>query len=141
LFPTFVWYLHVWDSIALGYLVPTFGAHRVLSQRQPPFDQPPTQTLPTITEAAEHLAFDNIPEVQLQQANVSTTATGTNQNGRGASSTQTNGGDQHQSPPRAPLPLQLIQGDLDLDQIKVQDWDEAVEDEAIAKEDKLIRVR
>jgi hypothetical protein len=58
-------------------------------------NQPPTHALPTIIEAAKHPTFDNIPEIQLQQANMSTTATGTSWNDGGASSTQTNGGDRH----------------------------------------------
>jgi hypothetical protein len=85
-------FFHVWNQAAFGSLIPIFGVHRVQSskttltmlprrvsqrlhpdeglvqtsdQNQPPFQQPSTQTLPTITEAAEP-TFDNIPEVQLQ---------------------------------------------------------------------------
>jgi hypothetical protein len=72
---------------------------------------------------------------------MSTTTTGTSQNSGGASSTQTNGGDKHQSPPRAPSSLQVIQGDTELDQIPIQDWDEVEEDEAAAEEDELIKVQ
>jgi hypothetical protein len=62
---------------------------------------------------------------------MSTTATGSSQNGGGTSSTQTNRGDPHQSPLRAPSPVQVIQGNVEFDQIQVQDWDkEAEEDEA-----------
>jgi hypothetical protein len=71
---------------------------------------------------------------------MSTTVAGTSQNGGGASSTQTNGGDQHQSPLRAPSPLQVIQGDPELIQIQVHDWDEVEEDETVT-EDELIRVQ
>jgi hypothetical protein len=129
-------HLHVRDSIALSYLVPTFGTHRVLSskttlimpsrrvsqrlhpdevlpqaltQNHPPLYHPSTQILTTITKGSEHPAFGDILEVQLYQpANISTTAAGSSQNGGGASSTQTNGGDPHQSPLRAPLSIQVI---------------------------------
>jgi hypothetical protein len=124
-------YLRVWGLIASDYLVPTFGAHRGPSlkttlamsprrtsqrfhqdeglpqasdQNQISFHQPPTQVLPTIAEAAEHPTFD-ILEIQLQQANMSNTTAGSSQNDGGTSSTQTNGGDSHQSPPRAPSPV------------------------------------
>jgi hypothetical protein len=72
---------------------------------------------------------------------MSTTALGSSQNGGGTSSTQTNGGALHQSPLQAPSPAQVIQGDPELDQIHVQDWDqEAYEDEAVEEEEELIRV-
>jgi hypothetical protein len=73
---------------------------------------------------------------------MSTTAAGSSQNDGGTSSTQTNRGAPYQSPPRAPSPAQVIQGDAEFDQIQVQDWDEeAEEDEAIAEEEELIRVQ
>jgi hypothetical protein len=60
----------------------------------------------------------------------------------GTSSTQANGGALHQSPLQAPSPAQVIQGDPELDQIQVQDWDqEAYEDEAVEEEEELIRVQ
>jgi hypothetical protein len=86
------YFSHVQDRVAIIYLIPTFGGHHVLSPKtiltmplrrisqhlhpdeglprasnknQPPFQQPSTQRLPTITEAAEHPTFDNIPEAQL----------------------------------------------------------------------------
>jgi hypothetical protein len=72
---------------------------------------------------------------------MSTTAAGSSQNGGGASSTQTNESAPHQSPPRAPSPVQVIQGDVEFDQIQIQDWDEEVdEDEAAAEEKELIWV-
>jgi hypothetical protein len=70
-----------------------------------------------------------------------TTAAGSSKNDRDASSTQTNGGAPHKSHPRAPSPIQVLQGDVKLDQIQVQDWDEeAYEDEATEEEEELIRV-
>jgi hypothetical protein len=73
---------------------------------------------------------------------MSTTAAGSSQNGRGASSTQTNGGDPRQSPPRAPLLAQIIQGDHEIDQVQVQDRDEeAYEYETTEEEEELIRVQ
>jgi hypothetical protein len=40
------------------------------------------------------------------------------------------------------LPTQVIQGDTELDQVQVQDWDEeAYEDEAVEEEEELIRVQ
>jgi hypothetical protein len=104
---------------------------------------PSTQVLPTITEGPEHPGFGNILEVQLHELtnNLSTT-TGSSQNGGGTSSTQTNGGGLHQSPPRAPSPAQVIQGDAELDQVQVQDWDEeAYEDEVVEEEEEFIRVQ
>jgi hypothetical protein len=72
---------------------------------------------------------------------MSTTVPSSNQNGGGTSSTQTNGGALHQSPLRAPSLAQVIQGDTELDQVQVQDWDEdAYEDEATEEEEELIRV-
>jgi hypothetical protein len=88
---------------SLSYLVPTFGAHHVLSSRMtpimppwwtsnrlhpdeclpqasdqnhPPLHHSPTQIIPTITEGPDHLAFSDILEVQLHQPtnNMSTTA-------------------------------------------------------------------
>jgi hypothetical protein len=66
---------------------------------------------------------------------MSTTAAGSSQNGGGTSSTQTNGGDPCQSPLRARLPVQVIQGDTKFDQIQVQDWDEEDEEYTIAAEE------
>jgi hypothetical protein len=107
-------------------------------QNQTPLHHPSTWALP-ITEVTEHPAFNNILEVQLQPANMSTTAAGSSQNGGGASSTQTNESAPHQSPLRAPSPVQVIQGDAEFDQIQIQDWDEEVdEDEAAAEEKELI---
>jgi hypothetical protein len=151
-------FFRVWDRVALGYLIPTFGAHRILSpkatlmipsrrisqrlhpdeglpqasdQNQPPFQQPSTQTLPTITKAAEHPTFDNILEAQPQHANMSTTT---------ADTSQTGGGDQHLNT-NPPPPLQVNQDKAELNQIEVQEWDEAEEDEAEAEENELIRVQ
>jgi hypothetical protein len=80
--------------------------------------KPSTQILSTIVEGSEHSNFSNIPKVHLHQpTNMSTTAAGSSQNGEGASSTQTNGGAPHQSPLRAPSPIQVIQPDVELDQV------------------------
>jgi hypothetical protein len=151
-------FFRVWDQAAFGYLAPTFGAHRVLSsettltmpprrvsqrlypdegllqtsdQNQPPLQQPPTQTLPTITEATEP-TFNNIPEVQLQQAIISTTA---------AVTSQGNGGDQHLNTNPLSPPSQVDPGEAEFNQIEVQDWDEAEEEEVEADESELIRVQ
>jgi hypothetical protein len=52
-----------------------------------------------------------------------------------AGSSQNDGGAPHQSPLREPSPLQVIQGDVEFDQIQVQDWDEeAAEDKATEEE-------
>jgi hypothetical protein len=73
---------------------------------------------------------------------MSTTIAGSSQNSGGTSSTQTNGGAPHQSPLRAPSPIQVIQGNAESDQIQVQDWgEEAEEDEVIVEEEELIRVQ
>jgi hypothetical protein len=70
---------------------------------------------------------------------MSTTTAGSSQNSRGTSSNQINGGDPCESPLRALSPVQDVQGDAELDQIHVQDWDE--EDEAAAEEEELARVQ
>jgi hypothetical protein len=89
----------------------------------------------------EHPTFDNNLEIRLQQANMSTIA-GSSQNVGGTSSTQNNRCALHQSPPRAPSLVRVIQGNAELDQIQMQDWDEEVEeDEAAIEEEELIRVQ
>jgi hypothetical protein len=157
------------DLVAFCHLIPTFGAHRGLgpkitpimpprrqsqclhpdeglpktSSQKQPILYPPTQTLSTIVEGSEHSTFGDIPELQLHQpATMSTTAADSSQNGGGARSTQTNGGDPHQSPPRASSPIHASQGDANPNRVQVQDWDkEEYEDEAVAEEEELIRVQ
>jgi hypothetical protein len=102
-------------------LLPDEGLPQTFDQNQIPFHQSPTQALLTIAEATEHPTFDNIPEIQLQQVNMSTTTAGSNQNGGGTSSTQTNGGAPLQSPSRAPSPVQVIQANAEFNQIQMQD--------------------
>jgi hypothetical protein len=112
------------------HLYPDEGLPQTSYQNQPPFQQPSTQTLPTITEATENPTFNNIPEIQLQQANISTNVASTSQSG---------GGDHHLN--ANPPPSQVNPGKAELNQIKIQDWDEAEEDESKAKESELIRVQ
>jgi hypothetical protein len=113
-------------------LHPDEGLPQTSDQNQIPFQQPSTQTLPTITEAAENLTFGNIPEIQLQQVNISTTVAGTSQSG---------GGDHHlNANPPPPPPSQVNPGKAELNQIKIQNWDEAEEDETEAEESELIKV-
>jgi hypothetical protein len=103
-----------------------------------------TQDLPVIVEDLEHIAFGNILEVELQHAannNTFTTVTRSSQNVRGPDSTQTNGGILHQSPPRAPLPIQVIQENAELEQLQVEDWeDDIIEDKAV-EEAELAKVQ
>jgi hypothetical protein len=113
-------------------LHPDEGLPQTSDQNHPAFQQPSTQTLPTITEAAEHLTLDNIPDVQLQQANMSTTAAVTSQGDEG---------DQHLNANPPPPPSQFNQGEAKFNHIEVQDWDEAEEEEAEADESELIRVQ
>jgi hypothetical protein len=54
---------------------------------------------------------------------------------------QGDGGDQHLNAKPFPPPSQVNQGDAEFNQIKVQDWDEAEEEEAEADESELIRVQ
>jgi hypothetical protein len=54
---------------------------------------------------------------------------------------QGNGGDQHLNTTPLPPPLQVNQGELEFNQIEVQDWDEAKEEEAEADQSELIRVQ
>jgi hypothetical protein len=76
---------------------------------------------------------------------MSTTTAGTCQISGGTSSTQTNGDNQdinNPPPPANPLPPpQVNQSEGNLDQIEVQDWDKAEEDEAKAEENELIMVQ
>jgi hypothetical protein len=121
-------------------LHPDEGSTETSDQNQT--HHPSTQALPTITEGVERLTFDTIPQVQLQPANMPTTAAGSSQNGGAANSTQTNGGAPHQTSPRAPSPVQVIHDDLEFNQIQVQDWDEEAEEmEATIKAEELIRVQ
>jgi hypothetical protein len=96
----------------------------------------------TIAEGSKDPTFGDIFELQLHQpATMFTTAAGSSQNGGGTSSTQTNRGDPHQSPPRA-LPLvQDVQGNGELNQIQVQDWDNEVEEDEAATKEELTRVQ
>jgi hypothetical protein len=100
-------------------------------------NHPPAQNLSTITEGLENMAFNDVPEVELQHPannNASTMVAGSSHNLRCASSTQTNGGAPHQLPPRAPLPIQVIQENAELEQIQMEDWeDDAVEEEELAR--------
>jgi hypothetical protein len=95
---------------------------------------PPTQILSTITEGSSHLTFSDIPEVELLHPvnNASTAAAGLSQNV---------GGTLHQSPPRTPSPIQVIQGNTVPVKIPVEDWEDvAFEDEA-AEDEELGRVQ
>jgi hypothetical protein len=106
-------------------------------------NHPPTQILSTIIEGPRNPAFGDIPEVQLHQPanNMSTTIGGSSQNGGGTSSTQTNGGAPHQSPQWAPSSIQVIQGNVQLEQIQVEDWeDENLKDETTMEEE-LTRIK
>jgi hypothetical protein len=113
------------------------------STHNPSFHQSSTQNLHTIAEDPEHPTVEDIPEVQLLQlAHISTTVAGISQNSGTASSTQTGGGAPRQSPSWAPLPVHMAQGDTELNQVQIHDWDEEVEeDEAAAKEEELARVQ
>jgi hypothetical protein len=85
------------------------------------------------------------PELpSLQPAHISTTAAGPSQNSGATSSTQIGRGAPCQSPMRAPSPIHMAQGDAELDQVQIHDWDEeAEEDEAAAEEEEeeLARVQ
>jgi hypothetical protein len=121
-------------------LHPDEGSTQTFDQNQT--HRPSTQVLPTITERAEHLIFDTIPQDQLQPSNMPTTTAGSSQNGEAASSTQTNGGAPHQTSSRAPSPVQVIHDDLEFDQIQVQDWDEETEEiKAAVEEEELIKIQ
>jgi hypothetical protein len=72
---------------------------------------------------------------------MSTTAPSASQIGGGTSSTQSNGGNLHQSSLWAPLLAQVIQGNAELNQIQMQDWDEEAYEDEVAEEEELIRVQ
>ncbi len=55
---------------------------------------------------------------------------------------RTGEGAPRQSSPWAPSPVHMAQGDAELDQVQIHDWDEeAEEDEAAAEEEELARVQ
>jgi hypothetical protein len=111
----------------------------------------PTHIFSTIVEGSEHLTFGDIPEIQLQHIanNTSTTANNTStaannttsQNVRGTSSIQTNEGAPHHFPQWSPLPIQVIQGDVEIEQDQVQDWEEEDFEEEVAEDEELFRVQ
>jgi hypothetical protein len=68
-----------------------------------------------------------------------TIVVGSNQNRGGTSSTQTNGGAPQQPPPWAPSPIQVIQGDTELEQVQLQDWEEEASGDEVMEEE-LLRV-
>jgi hypothetical protein len=72
---------------------------------------------------------------------MSTTAVGSSQNGGGTRSIQTNGGALHQSPLWAPSLVQVIQGDIKLEQVQLQDWEEEAFEDKAAEEEELLRVQ
>jgi hypothetical protein len=111
------------------------------STNDPSLHQLSIQNLPTITEDPEHPTFRDIPKVQLHQpAHISTNMVGPSQYIGTASSTQTNGGALRQSPPQAPSPVHMAQGDAELDQVQIQDWDEEADEDEAAVEEELARV-
>jgi hypothetical protein len=112
------------------------------STNNPPL-QLSTQNLPTIAEDPKHPTFRDIPEAQLHQpAHISTTAARSSKNSGTASSTQTGRGAPRQSPLRAPLLVHMAQGDAEIDQVQIHDWDkEAEENKAAAEEEELARVQ
>jgi hypothetical protein len=113
-------------------LHPDEGLLQTFDQNQPSFQQPSTQTLPIIAKAVEP-SFDNIPEVQLQQAITSTTS---------AFPCQSNEGEQHLNTNPLPPPSQVNQSEAEFNQIEVQNRDEAEEEEEVkANESELIRVQ
>jgi hypothetical protein len=96
-------------------------------------NHPPAQIVSNIVEGLEHPTLNDILEVEvLHPANsTSITVAGSSQNARDASSTQTNGGAPHQSPLQVPSPIHVIQGNVEIEKIQMEDWeDEAFEDEA-----------
>jgi hypothetical protein len=113
----------------------------MLSPKPPPKITRPSRFFPPLSKVQS--TRRDIPEVEVlcPTNNTSNTTPGSSQNDGGASSTQTNGGTSHQSPPRAPSPLQVIQDNTDLEQVPVEDWDEeAFKDEAVEL-DELVRVQ
>jgi hypothetical protein len=47
----------------------------------------------------------------------------------------------HQSPPWAPLPIQVIQGNVEFEQIQMQDWEDEPFDDEVEEEEELARVQ
>jgi hypothetical protein len=107
-------------------------------------NQPPTQNLSSITEGPEHAAFGDIPEVELPHAtnnNASTAVVGSSQHIAGSSTTKTNGEAPHQLPPRVPLPIQVIQEHVELEQLQVKDWEDKASEDKAEEEAELARVQ
>jgi hypothetical protein len=105
----------------------------------PPPNQPSTQTLPTIVEGVGHPTFEHIPETHLHQS-ITTCTTAIESSHGAATSIQAIAGASHQSLPRAPSPTHTLPGDVDLDHIQIDDWDEEAKEEAAAEEAELARV-
>jgi hypothetical protein len=101
-----------------------------------------TQILPTIVEAPENSAFENILEVHLhQQINTSTTVAEPSHDA--ATSSQATAGAPRQSFLWAPSPIHTLLGDAELDHVQIDDWDDEAEEEASAatEEEELARVQ
>jgi hypothetical protein len=90
------------------------------------------------------VAFAKTEEVELQLApnnNASTVATGSSQNARDADSTQTNGGAPRQSPLRTPSLSHDAQEHVELVQLQVEDWEDALLEDKATEEVELARVQ
>jgi hypothetical protein len=89
-------------------------------------------------------AFAKTEEVELQLApnnNASTVATGSSQNAGDAGSTQTNGGAPRQSPLRTPSLSHDTQEHVELEQLQVEDWEDALLEDKATEEVELARVQ
>jgi hypothetical protein len=95
----------------------------------PPPNQPPIKILPAIAEGAKYLAFKDIPKMHLHQPN--NTSTEVEPSHSIATSSQATEG-----APRQPLPQEE-----DADHVQIDDWDDETEEEAVAEEEELARVK
>jgi hypothetical protein len=97
----------------------------------PPPNHLSTQILPTIVEAPEHPALENIHEVHLHQP-INTTTTIAEPSYDTATSSQATVGAPRQSLSRAPSPIHILLANAKIDHIQINDWDEEAEEEAAA---------
>jgi hypothetical protein len=106
----------------------------------PPPNQSSTQILPIIVEGAGHPAFRHNPKTHLHQPITISTAAESSHDA--TTSSQAIKGASCQSLPQAPSPIHTLPGDMDLDHIQIDDWDEeAKEETATVEEEELARVQ
>jgi hypothetical protein len=106
------------------------------------YNLPPIQILSTVVRDSEHPTSSDIPEVEVLHPanNTSATTLRSSHTCGGTSSTKTNGGYPHQSSPWAPLPFESIQDSNELEQVRIEDWEDEAFDNEVVEEEELAKV-